>query len=209
MAKAGIYKIENTENKKVYIGQSKNLSRRLSNHKYELSRNNNQNKHLQNSWNKYGEECFTFEIICECSVEELNEKEDYYISTYDSFNNGFNNCLGGANQEILLKNGLKLSEYVHTLKKNNKGTCIECGAETENGYARYCLEHKYFCKKCGIRKKENGLCDKCGFGHCVICNTEIQKSANNQKYCEKCRETIKKEQARIRKRRFREKLNVC
>lgn len=40
---------------------------------------------------KYGIENFYLEIIEECSLEELNEKEQYYIELYDSWVNGYNN----------------------------------------------------------------------------------------------------------------------
>lgn len=68
MKKIGIYKIENTINKKVYIGQSNNILIRFSNHKYELNSNKHSNSHLQRAWNKYGRENFIFDILCECNT---------------------------------------------------------------------------------------------------------------------------------------------
>ena len=63
----GIYKIECIANNKVYIGQSINIKRRLYDHKTRLRKGTHKNKHLQNAWNKYGEDNFTFEtfnIVC-------------------------------------------------------------------------------------------------------------------------------------------------
>lgn len=41
----------------------------------ELNRNVHNNKHLQNAWNKYGEESFEFNVLEYCDVELLNERE--------------------------------------------------------------------------------------------------------------------------------------
>lgn len=89
----GIYKITNTENGKCYIGQSRDIKARWQKHlslyksypDYELYR----------AFKKYGISKFTFEIIEECQIEELNEREIYWIAQYDSFNNGYNMTLGG------------------------------------------------------------------------------------------------------------------
>src|SRR5574344_2694860 len=82
----GIYKITNKINKKVYIGQSRNIKQRLNEHKNHLNRNIHHNSHLQNAWNKYGEINFKMEIIEECAIEIINEKEKEYINIYKSYN---------------------------------------------------------------------------------------------------------------------------
>lgn len=74
MNKLGIYKISSLINKKIYIGSGENLKRRKAQHWGSLTHNNHFNKKLQNSFNKYGEENFTFEILEECEVEKLIER---------------------------------------------------------------------------------------------------------------------------------------
>lgn len=45
---------------------------------------------------KYGIENFDFSIIEECSPDFLDERERYWISYYDSYNNGYNRTPGGS-----------------------------------------------------------------------------------------------------------------
>lgn len=93
----GIYKIECIANNKVYIGQSINIKKRLYDHKTRLRKGTHKNKHLQNAWNKYGEDNFTFETLIQCDKDELDDKEIFYIEKYNSANvaYGFNKTFGG------------------------------------------------------------------------------------------------------------------
>lgn len=83
----GIYKITNPNNK-VYIGQSIDIQRRFNEHK-RYNKQDYKNK-LYNSFNKYGYDNHTFEIIEECLVEKLNERERYYQDLYNCVENGLN-----------------------------------------------------------------------------------------------------------------------
>lgn len=93
---AYIYKIENKINHKLYIGQTvKSLAQRKADHYYLLRHNKHHSYKLQKEWNFYGEENFFIEILEECPVELLNEKEEHYIQFYNSFEEGYNCNLGG------------------------------------------------------------------------------------------------------------------
>ena len=83
----GIYKITNLINGKVYIGQASDIYTRWTNHKNaSLRKDKKEYKYpLYRAFRKYGIENFKFEIIEECSEEELNEKEIYYIDFYNTF----------------------------------------------------------------------------------------------------------------------------
>ena len=59
----GIYKIENKVNGKVYVGQSIDIERRWYSHKTQLNGNRHGNVHLQNAWNKNGNNSFEFVIV--------------------------------------------------------------------------------------------------------------------------------------------------
>ena len=104
----GIYCIENLINNKKYIGQSINIKHRWDYHKSELRNNQHKNTHLQNAWNKYGENNFKFSIIECCSVDELDEKEVYYISLYDTYKNGYNRDMGGKSNRDVTEETKKL-----------------------------------------------------------------------------------------------------
>lgn len=99
----GIYKIENLINHKKYIGQSINVKIRFMGHKSDLKHNRHVNSYLQAAYNKYGKECFEFEIIEECDVTKLDEREQYWIQYYDSCNSdyGYNLTNGGQFNKIV------------------------------------------------------------------------------------------------------------
>ena len=87
MNESGIYCIRNSINNKCYVGQSKNVKKRFIHHKSMLRKNEHNNPYLQNSWNKYGEKHFVFEILEYCNIQELTEKEKYYLSIEEKYYN--------------------------------------------------------------------------------------------------------------------------
>ena len=91
----GIYKITNTLNGKVYIGQSKNISQRWKAHR---TRYQTEDSLLYRAMRKYGIENFTFEVIEECDIDQLNDREIYWIAYYQANNceKGYNLTIGGA-----------------------------------------------------------------------------------------------------------------
>ena len=96
-----IYKITNTLNDKIYIGQTiKTVQKRFTQHK------NNSNKEyfsqivLYKAFNKYGIENFICEEIEEVPNDKLDEREKYWIEYYDSYFNGYNSTLGGRATQL-------------------------------------------------------------------------------------------------------------
>ena len=60
---SGIYTITNKVTGKLYIGESLDIYRRWHDeHIHQLRKNRHYNKELQNDFNKYGEENFSFDI---------------------------------------------------------------------------------------------------------------------------------------------------
>lgn len=92
---SGIYKCTCLEDEWEYIGQAKDLLRRKGQHLSELRHNRHCNKHLQNTYNKYGEDSIIWSVIEYCPVEELDEAEKYYIAKYETHQYGYNQTDGG------------------------------------------------------------------------------------------------------------------
>lgn len=99
----GIYKITNPKGK-VYIGQSNNIDKRWR--AYKQLRCKKQPK-IHNSLVKYGVDNHVFEIVTECSTENINEFERYYQEVY--------NCIG--------KNGLNCALVDDGMSKRQYSEC--------------------------------------------------------------------------------------
>lgn len=81
----GLYKIQNSITGKFYVGSSKNIVKRLRDHKWMLKNGKHYNKHLQGSWNIHGEDNFIFSVIKEVvgSSSFLLEEEEQFIKSVD------------------------------------------------------------------------------------------------------------------------------
>ncbi len=81
----GIYMILNVSNNSVYIGQSKNVSNRISHQRGSLRRGFNRSEKMQNDWNTYGEKSFVFTILEKMEIfdkTELDNREEFWILFY-------------------------------------------------------------------------------------------------------------------------------
>lgn len=91
-----IYIIRNRINDKVYVGQTKvSLKLRFQNH---LSASRKGKDYvIGKAIRKYGEDKFYIELLEECTVEELNDREKYWIKFFNSSNYkfGYNISIGG------------------------------------------------------------------------------------------------------------------
>lgn len=67
----GIFQIKNMVNGRVFIGSTKNLDVVHNRHKFQLNQGGHPNKGLQQDWNRYGPESFTFSTL-----EELEPGDD-------------------------------------------------------------------------------------------------------------------------------------
>lgn len=94
MDNCGIYCIYFVDiDNKYYVGCSTNLQKRVLEHKNALKNNRHKNAHLQNAYNKYGEP--VIEVLETCEVDNLFEREIFYIKEFDSYKSGFNRTTGG------------------------------------------------------------------------------------------------------------------
>ena len=77
----GIYKITSPTNK-VYIGQSINIEARKRIYHYNKSYKNSIGPRMHNSINKHKWENHSHEVIEECAIEQLDERETYWKQYY-------------------------------------------------------------------------------------------------------------------------------
>lgn len=87
----GIYKITCSENKKIYVGSSSDIKNRWVRHRHNL-KNNRGNPNMLNSYKKYGIDSFAFEILEECQVSDLINRETYWADKYKSEGHILFNC---------------------------------------------------------------------------------------------------------------------
>lgn len=77
--KAGIYMFINKINKKMYIGKSNDLFTRINFYTKNTSKANSSNSKIFKALREYGFNNFAFSVIEYCPVEELRNREQYYI----------------------------------------------------------------------------------------------------------------------------------
>jgi hypothetical protein len=177
-----IYKAENKENGKIYIGQTNNtLEKRIKDHlnvRCFQIKNSEEDMFFHEILQSYGENYFTFEIIDKSNSDtELNEKEKYWIKFYNSTNSdfGYNKLSGGKgyktpmfydgseSEEVFLRNNSIRYSKDETLYKGNMKLikCPFCGYITEirvDFFSNplniiYSRENPEYLKKCNKCKK--------------------------------------------------------
>ncbi len=153
---AGIYKITNLINNKIYIGSAaRSFRKRWNEHKSGLKNNRHTNHHLQSAWNKYGENSFEFKILEECSNDVILEREQYYL---DLMKPEYNKCLFAGNS----KGRPCSNETREKISKANKGTLAgennPCFGRVGEDNPRYGVklteEHKKKFSRKGIKHTE-------------------------------------------------------
>jgi group I intron endonuclease len=124
----GIYKITSPSDK-IYIGQSTNIEKRQNNYINFKTNKNNIGPKIYNSLQKYGWEQHIFEIIEECNLDQLNEREIYWGIYYYSLKEGLNcrlgdgrgHCCEETKQKIsLAKTGMKYKMTEEGRKNKSK-----------------------------------------------------------------------------------------
>jgi len=95
-SRIGIYGIRNLINGKIYVGKTgMNFGDRWDSHRSLLNNGKHDNPHLQRAWDKYGQDNFEFIVIEDCSIDELSDREKYYIKLYKDMGLAYNIHDGG------------------------------------------------------------------------------------------------------------------
>lgn len=128
--KGKIYKIYNDVNDKLYIGKTvSSIEKRFQEHCDDSKKERCEKRPLYNAMNKYGIEHFFIELIEECDLKELSEKEIYWIGYYNSYKNGYNATLGGDGK-ILYDYDLIIQLYQNGLTGKEIANQLVCDIDT-------------------------------------------------------------------------------
>jgi group I intron endonuclease len=184
----GIYKIENLVNGHCYIGQSIDIELRWRRHKEAVKK---VDYPLYLAIRKYGIKNFSFKIVQECSVNELDEREIYWIKYYNSYYDGYNQTIGGSRHNHNVKISDEDLVIIIDLLRNSNMTQHEIAqifdvgddtiSEINNGKTRVVDGVSYPIRKNKIDDKKCAICGKliCSTSTlCVSCNNEHMRVAN-------------------------------
>lgn len=110
-----IYKIRNIVNGNFYVGSTADARVRFQAHKRRLKKGTHHSPHLQAAWNRYGEECFKFEIVEEVlDASLLLAAEQVWLDAHA----GKSHCYNWATDASAPMRGKKHSpEVVEKLKE--------------------------------------------------------------------------------------------
>lgn len=166
--KSLIYKLI-APNGKVYIGQTCWLTQRMQAHK----RGSSKCPKLAASIAKYGWNNFMCETLIECSEEDLDTWEMYFIEKYDSINTGLNVLPGGD------YNPIKDPAVYAKVKAMHKAGVIkplQLAGYTTEVRAKMSAIHKKRCQTDGGRQAKQGLANLIGSNAHELKNSDAAKA---------------------------------
>lgn len=118
--KIGIYKITSPKGR-IYIGQSRNIPRRIKSYSQDWFLKSNKQPRLRNSILKYGYCNHTFEVVEYCDLVDLNKRERYYQDKYNATSKSGLNCdLTESGKEVKVRS----KETKNKLSKAHRGKVI-------------------------------------------------------------------------------------
>jgi len=121
---SAIYCWKHIESGKQYIGQTNNISKRMSSHRTKLRGGYHDNGLLQRAWNKYKEESFEFIVLEFCPEEILDWREEEWIKKYKSFHSLFGyNLTSGGEKPRHKEETKKVIALTSTGRKHSKEAC--------------------------------------------------------------------------------------
>ena len=168
-----IYKIENIITHKIYIGQTTHpkgfngryyykgvgIERVYNDLSSKRDRDERYNKYLLRSIEKCGFDAFVVDewFDTALTIDELNEKETYYIKKFDSYKNGYNMSFGGdsmSGYERPKSKDCKNSKRICQLDLNGKLIKIwDCATDVERELG---INQTSICMVCSGKRKTAG-----------------------------------------------------
>jgi hypothetical protein len=128
-----IYKIENTVNGKVYVGQSKQPDRRWNDHKRIMNTTNERErrKPLYVDMREYGVDRFSFSLLEKCKDDKMDEREVFWIERLNSQDesHGYNIYGGGRGGGTFVTHSISQYDLDGNFIKSYQNQC-EASRET-------------------------------------------------------------------------------
>lgn len=128
----GIYKFTNKITGQSYIGQSKNIENRYTQHKtrHEPNLNTYENTYFHQALYHYGFWNFDFEVLEQCEQDQLDDREKYYIKKYNTiYPYGYNKTWGGQDAPHTMKlENISQIEEIYDLLRHSKYSNSEIGS---------------------------------------------------------------------------------
>ena len=113
---AYIYKITNKINGKIYVGKTlKTPQQRWSEHVRDSYKDSCKDRPLYRAFKKYGLENFTLDIIEQCPVDKVNERERFWIESLQTFKYGYNATLAELFRQLAYIPQQKVLKYSQIL----------------------------------------------------------------------------------------------
>lgn len=157
-----IYKITNTINGKIYVGQtSKTIEERFQNHIKKAKAHTN--RCLYDAMNHYGYDNFEIEQIEECGNDILDEREKYWISTLNCMMpNGYNMTEGGGGGDTWTDNPHKEETIMKIILKTRgrKRSKESCEAQSKKFKGRKVSSES---AKRAAETKKRHIVERCGY----------------------------------------------
>ena len=201
----GIYCYYNKINGKRYIGQAIDLERRKKDHYTrafnDFPSNTEYNSIIHKAFRKYGYDSFEYSVLEECIVEELNDRETWWIEFYDSYNQGYNCDKGGNKRHFCKFNENVLNDIYYDLlntnmtyeeirKRHNVSIGFVCDFNNGKLWKQEDIDYpirklqckKHFCSSCGAElyeKTQTGLCFSC---YCISSRKATRPTRKELKY---------------------------
>ena len=180
--KCGIYTITNTITGDYYLGSSNDIGQRIRNHRWLLSKNAHHNPHLQNVWNKYGEQAFEFKVLLLCDVERKLIIEQGFL---DLFKPAYNLAVCASavmqgrshTEEARAKMSNAHMGHTHTDEAKRKISEAQIG-NTHNLGRKQTEEHK---RKNSDAQKGNTYA--VGYKHTDEARAKISEATKGNTYC--------------------------
>lgn len=179
----GVYKIENINNGKKYIGSSKDIDKRFYQHRQELKNKTHHSTKLQHAWSKAkNKDVFLLDVVeVVDDISTLKEREQYYIDLFDTYHGGYNCSLKVDNPRYAKKN----------LDKKKKASIIP---ELQDEFNVLYTPGKFYFRGWRLHKLIDGLYSYSSYNFVLACmkwflstypesSYKLQIGTRSNKYC--------------------------